>query len=101
MKTAATAPLFRECQDILMDAVSTGSLFHKTGGEYLSSDGCFISQERKKRCIKYNALKDKKQEHEDKRIQHEDAQSVIQDLQEKKNKTHTMILMRKCSLYQN
>ena len=68
MKTVATAPLSGERQDLLMDAVSDGFHFHATGGEHLESDDYFISQERKQRRIKYDVLKDKKQEHEDKRI---------------------------------
>jgi len=68
-----------------MDAISVELCYHATGVEYLNSDDYFISQERKQRCIYYDALKDKKEEHEDKRIQHKNAQSVIQDFQKKKN----------------
>jgi len=84
-KTAVKTPLSHTCQDLLMDAISVELCYHATGVEYLNSDDYFISQERKQRCIYYDALKDKKEEHEDKRIQHKNAQSVIQDFQKKKN----------------
>jgi len=42
-KTTVIAPLFREGQDILMDASSAGSCFHTTGGDYLNLDDYIMS----------------------------------------------------------